>query len=220
VLCEITPGGVPRNISANRAAAIPGAQQPAGQGRSGLAGLAGEHLAGLRRIDGLLSEAREKITAAVKASGTGLTGVPGVGPVIAATVTGDVADVARFPAADKFASYNGTAPIEVSSGSPKIYRLTRARQPPPLPRHPHGRGHPDRAQAQRRPRLLPAQTRRGQAPGRGPSSTEAEDQQCHLRPHAGRRPPGSGPGRHPMGFSCQAALRICLAGLGKAVCSS
>jgi transposase len=36
----------------------------------------------------------------------------------------DVADPARFPTADRFASYNGTAPIEVSSGRRKIYRLS------------------------------------------------------------------------------------------------
>jgi transposase len=48
----------------------------------------------------------------------------GVGPVIAATILGDVADPSRFPDADKFASYNGTAPIEVSSGSKKVFRLS------------------------------------------------------------------------------------------------
>jgi len=48
----------------------------------------------------------------------------GVGPVIAATVIGDVADVARFAARDRFAAYNGTAPIEVSSGNRKTCRLS------------------------------------------------------------------------------------------------
>ena len=65
-----------------------------------------------------------KITAAVRASGTSLTDIFGVGAVIAATVIGDVADITRFPTADRFASYNGTAPIEVSSGRRKIYRLS------------------------------------------------------------------------------------------------
>ncbi len=37
---------------------------------------------------------------------------------------GDAADVARFASRDHFASYNGTAPIEVSSGNRKIYRLS------------------------------------------------------------------------------------------------
>ena len=48
----------------------------------------------------------------------------GVGPVIAATVIGDVITVARFPSRDHFAAYNGTAPVEVSSGQRKIYRLS------------------------------------------------------------------------------------------------
>ena len=37
---------------------------------------------------------------------------------------GDVADVARFATRDRFAAYNGTAPIEVSSGNRKIHRLS------------------------------------------------------------------------------------------------
>jgi hypothetical protein len=44
--------------------------------------------------------------------------------VIAGTIIGDVADVARFPGRDHFASYNGTAPVEVSSGNRKIHRLS------------------------------------------------------------------------------------------------
>ena len=61
----------------------------------------------------------------VQAAGTSLTGIFGVGPVIAAAVVGDVRDVSRFPSRDHFASYNGTAPIEVSSGGRKIYSLSR-----------------------------------------------------------------------------------------------
>jgi transposase len=38
---------------------------------------------------------------------------------------GYVADASRFPSRDRFAAYNGTAPIEVSSGNRKIYRLSR-----------------------------------------------------------------------------------------------
>jgi transposase len=36
--------------------------------------------------------------------------------VIAATVIGEAGDVSRFAGKDAFAAYNGTAPIEVSSG--------------------------------------------------------------------------------------------------------
>jgi hypothetical protein len=48
-----------------------------------------------------------------------------VGPVIAAAVIGDVRTVSRFPGRDHFAAYDDTAPIEVSSGGRKIYRLSR-----------------------------------------------------------------------------------------------
>jgi Transposase IS116/IS110/IS902 family len=48
-----------------------------------------------------------------------------VGPVVAAAVLGDVRDVSRFPGRDHFAACNGTAPIEVSSGPRKVYRLSR-----------------------------------------------------------------------------------------------
>ena len=54
-----------------------------------------------------------------------LLGFKHCSPVVAATVIGAVRDVARFPDRDHFAAYNGTAPIEVSSGHRKIYRLSR-----------------------------------------------------------------------------------------------
>ena len=37
---------------------------------------------------------------------------------------GDVRHVSRFPSRDHFAACNGTAPVEVSSGNRKIYRLS------------------------------------------------------------------------------------------------
>jgi transposase len=61
---------------------------------------------------------------AVRASGSTVTEVFGVGPVIAATVIGDVRDVSRFGSRDRFAACNGTAPIEVSSGNRKVHRLS------------------------------------------------------------------------------------------------
>jgi transposase len=44
--------------------------------------------------------------------------------VIAGTIIGGVGDAARFPGRDHFASCNGTAPVEVSSGNRKIHRLS------------------------------------------------------------------------------------------------
>ena len=44
--------------------------------------------------------------------------------MIAGTIIGDVGDVSRFPSRDHFAAYNGTAPVEVSSGNRKTHRLS------------------------------------------------------------------------------------------------
>ena len=76
-------------------------------------------------MDGQLGESRKKLDSAVRATGTSLTGLFGVGPVTAATIIGEVRDVSRFKNRDRFAAYNGTAPIEVSSGQRKVHRLSR-----------------------------------------------------------------------------------------------
>jgi transposase len=43
--------------------------------------------------------------------------------VVAALLIGHTGDVGRFPSKDHFASYNGTAPIEASSGPKTRHRL-------------------------------------------------------------------------------------------------
>jgi transposase len=124
VLCELIPGGVPDEITAGHAARILEQVAPAGAVAQARCELAAELLADIRHLDAQRREVKKKLAAAVTASGTSLTEVFGVGPVIAATVIGDVITVARFSSRDHFAAYNGTAPVEVSSGQRKIYRLS------------------------------------------------------------------------------------------------
>lgn len=124
VLCELVPGGVPEEITAAQAARILRSASPSGAAGQARIDLAADLLADMRRLDEQIRESKKKLAAAVKASGTSLTDLFGVGPVIAATVIGDVAGVARFATRDRFAAYNGTAPVEVSSGSRKIHRLS------------------------------------------------------------------------------------------------
>jgi transposase len=123
-LCELVPGGLSREISAGQAEQVLAAARPCGAVQQARAELAAEFVADLRRVDGLLRETKKKLAVAVRASGTSLTGVFGIGPVVAATVIGDVRDVSRFVGRDRFAAYNGTAPIEVSSGNRIIHRLS------------------------------------------------------------------------------------------------
>jgi transposase len=125
VLCDLVPGGVSRPIYASRAARILEQITPPDAVAAARCELAAAFLEDLRRIDAQLRETRKRLAAAVAATGTSLTGLFGVGPVIAAAVIGDVRGVSRFAGRDRFAAYNGTAPIEVSSGPRKIYRLSR-----------------------------------------------------------------------------------------------
>jgi transposase len=125
VLCELIPGGVPGEITAGQAERIPASITPAEAVQAARWELAADLTEDLRGIGTRIRQTRKKLTEAVRAVGTSLTGLFGVGPVIAAAVIGDVRHVARFPDRDHFAACNGTAPIEVSSGGRKIWRLSR-----------------------------------------------------------------------------------------------
>jgi len=83
-----------------------------------------ELLDDLRRLDAQLKESHRRIRVAIKASGTSLTEIYGVGPIIAATLIGYSGDVTRFASRDTYASYNGTAPIEFSSGGRIVHRVS------------------------------------------------------------------------------------------------
>ena len=62
----------------------------------------------------------------MEASGTTLTQIFGVGPILAARIIGTVGNVGRFPTKAHFASYAGTAPLEASSGQVVRHRLSMA----------------------------------------------------------------------------------------------
>lgn len=125
VLCGLIPGGAAQQMHAAHAADLLASVTPATAVQQARCELAAGLVEDLRRVDAQLLEASKKLTVAVRASGSTLTSIFGVGPVVTATVIGVVRDVSRFPGRDHFAAYNGTAPIEVSSGPRKIYRLSR-----------------------------------------------------------------------------------------------
>jgi transposase len=87
--------------------------------------LSHELLDELRTVDEQRRATQNRITRIVAASKTSITDIYGVGPIIAATVLGYVGDIHRFSTRDRFAAYNGTAPIDVSSGNNNVQRLSR-----------------------------------------------------------------------------------------------
>ena len=72
-----------------------------------------------------LRASKRRISDAVEASRTSTTDIFGIGPVGAAIAVGQTRDVSRFATRDRFAAYNGTAPIEVGSGGHSVHRLSR-----------------------------------------------------------------------------------------------
>jgi transposase len=125
VLCELIPGGAAGVIRAAMAVKLLEEIEPEGVMATARYELACEHVIDLLRLDEQLRQAKKHMAMAVKASKTTLTGLYGIGPYVAATVKGEVGDVSKFASRHHFAAYNGTAPIEVSSGPHKIYRLSR-----------------------------------------------------------------------------------------------
>ena len=77
--------------------------------------MASEVLRDVRTLNRKIADLNERIEAEVQASGTTLTQIFGVGPILAATIIGAVGNVGRFPSKGHFASYSGTAPLEAST---------------------------------------------------------------------------------------------------------
>lgn len=125
LLCELVAGGFPREISAPQAATVLDSLQARTAAEVARVQLGNEILDDLPRLDQQLRELRKRLAGIVAASNTSLTAIFGVGPVIAASVLGITGDVTRFPSADRFANYAGTAPIEASSGPRTVFRLSR-----------------------------------------------------------------------------------------------
>jgi transposase len=126
LLADLIPGGVGRNLTANRAEALLGQARPSGTAATTRWQLASDLIADVRDLDGRIATVEERITAAVVRSKTSLVGLFGVGPVLAAKLLGEVGDIRRFPSKHHFAAHTGTAPLEASSGQVVRHRLSRS----------------------------------------------------------------------------------------------
>jgi transposase len=123
VLCQLVAGGLPKHLAATRAATELRHIRPVDAISIQRRRIALELLSEVRRADTDLAELKTRITAAVSASATTVTNVIGVGPVIAAYLIGYSGEITRFPTAGHYGRYNGTAPIEASSGPNPRHRL-------------------------------------------------------------------------------------------------
>lgn len=123
LLCALTPGGHRRRMTADQAQRVLRTVKPSTPIDAARKQMAVDLLGDVRRFDRDIATSKQRVAEAVAASKTTLTEIFGVGPVVAGLIIGHVADVNRFATRDHFASYNGTAPIEASSGPKKRHRL-------------------------------------------------------------------------------------------------
>ena len=162
---------------------------PAGHGVVDLErkAMARQLIADLRRIDRALIENRRRCAPRSPPRGSTLTDIFGISDVLAAKILGHTGDITRFASADHFASYTGTAPIEVSSGEQRRHRLSApatARSTTRCTSRPASRPCTPAPAAP-----LPTQTGREQDPRRGAPQPQTTTRQGRLSTPP-RRPRG------------------------------
>ena len=125
LFAELSPGGIAKEMYVSDAEELWPRLRPESPTQQMRFDLVLELLDDVRRLDEQIKTSHRRIRLAVRASGTSLTEVYGVGPIHAAEVIGYSGDVRRFTNRDAYASYNGTAPIERSSGGRIVHRLSQ-----------------------------------------------------------------------------------------------
>jgi transposase len=125
LFAELSPGGIAKEMYVSDADALMAKLDPQTPAQQMRFDLALELLEDVRRLDAQIKMSHRRIGVAIKASGTSVTEIYGVGPILAAGLIGYSGDVRRFANRDAYATYNGTAPIELSSGGRVVHRLSQ-----------------------------------------------------------------------------------------------
>lgn len=126
LLLELIPGGAKRDLSAAQAKALLARVRPRDVVGKTRRRVAAELVADLERIYTRKKAANKELTELLRTTHTGLLDLHGIGPTGAARLLVEVGDITRFPTKAHFASWNGTAPIDASSGDQVRHRLSRA----------------------------------------------------------------------------------------------
>jgi transposase len=99
--------------------------RPRDAARKAIRRVAAELVGDLERNDTRTKAADKELKSLLAETGTSLMQLRGIGPYNAARLLAEVGDVTRFPDRGHFASWNGTAPIDASSGDHVRHRLSR-----------------------------------------------------------------------------------------------
>ncbi|WP_460648313.1 transposase, partial [Leucobacter ruminantium] len=125
VLLDLIPGGAPKSLSAAQARRILAGIRPKDVVGKTRKRVALELVEDLERIYARKKAANKELVALVRETRSALLDLTGIGPSGAARLLVEVGDITRFPDKGHFASWTGTAPIDVSSGDHPHHRLSR-----------------------------------------------------------------------------------------------
>ena len=114
LLLELFPGGAKQFLSAPQARALIATTKPRDLVGKTRRRLAVELVTELAAIDRKIKTAEKDLAALVTERGSTLMELTGIGPTGAARLLADVGDIHRFRDKDRFASWNGTAPLGAS----------------------------------------------------------------------------------------------------------
>lgn len=126
LLLELIPGGAKKDLSARQAKMLLASVRPRDVVGKTRKRVAAELVADLEKIYQRSKALDKEIKALVDQTGSTLMDLHGIGPSAAARLLIEVADISRFPTRNHFASWNGTAPLDASSGAQTRHRLSRA----------------------------------------------------------------------------------------------
>ena len=199
LLLELIPGGAKKALSAAQARALLAHVRPRDAAGKARRRVAAELISDLERIYQRKKDANKELTALLRATGTTLTDLHGMGPSGAARLLVEVIDITRFPTRAHFASWNGTAPIDASLRRPGPPPAVAGREPADQPGTAH-HGRRPAPQPDRRPRLLRPQSRRRENTDGSDARAQTPAVRHRLPPDDHRRPGSrNGPGRTPGG---------------------
>ncbi|MVU77098.1 IS110 family transposase [Nocardia sp. ET3-3] len=126
LLLELIPGGAKVFLTARQARALIAEVTPHDAASRVRRRLVEEMIEELETIDRNTRAADKELRQLVLDRGSTLMGLHGIGPSSAARLLADTGDIHRFRDRDRFASWNGTAPLDASSGEQQRHRLSRA----------------------------------------------------------------------------------------------
>ncbi|GAB0108677.1 IS110 family transposase [Nocardia sp. JMUB6875] len=126
LLLELIPGGAKRFLTALQARELISAITPRDPVARVQHRLIVELIEDLEALDAKVKAADKELRQLVLDRGSTLMQLHGIGPSSAARLLADTGDIHRFRNRDRFASWNGSAPLDASSGAQQRHRLSRA----------------------------------------------------------------------------------------------